>query len=80
MAVKERHDIKTSLVCRCGGESYHQYGTVDHEVCGMTIHVHNVPHYVCKNCGRITYDIKTNVFDVLKKAATSGLSDIDWHP
>jgi hypothetical protein len=64
--------------CRCGHNAILKVGTVVHNIADTQIQIHNIPHYYCPFCKRISYDINMKVTPLLKNAYKNGLTEIDW--
>lgn len=53
-------------------------GTTEHFIFNRKIIVKNAPHFQCSNCKEITFDIKTDMFEVLKYAYQNNLNEVDF--
>jgi hypothetical protein len=78
LLVERRHTQTVETPCRCGYSAHLQVGTVEHYVGNTQILIHNIPHYYCSFCKRISYDINLKVTPILKDAYKRGINEIDW--
>ncbi|MCG5252472.1 hypothetical protein [Brevibacillus agri] len=70
--------MRDSIDCRCGKTKVYQVDTVEHVVLERKILLHHVPHYYCRSCKEVTYDIDTDIIPLLKVAYRLQLKEIDW--
>ncbi|MEK4339115.1 hypothetical protein [Brevibacillus sp. FSL L8-0710] len=70
--------MRDSIDCRCGKTKVYQVDTVEHYVLEKKILLHHVPHYYCRSCKEVTYDIDTDIIPLLKLAYSLQLKEIDW--
>ncbi|MCM3624324.1 hypothetical protein M4D70_19030 [Brevibacillus borstelensis] len=76
-----RYDSRTkrdSIDCRCGKTKVFQIDTVEHFVLERKILLHHVPHWYCRSCKEVTYNIDTEITPLLKVVYRLQLKAIDW--
>ncbi|WNF05528.1 hypothetical protein [Brevibacillus borstelensis] len=70
--------MRNSIDCRCGKTKVYQVDTVEHFVLERKILLHHVPHYYCRSCKEVTYDIDTDIIPLIKLAYRLQLKEFDW--
>jgi YgiT-type zinc finger domain-containing protein len=69
-------DRVNTLGCICGAEMVYKEGTITRNIKGKEIHVHNVPHFECPDCGERAFDLNIRLSSLVVKAYKDGISDI----
>ncbi|WP_426454488.1 YgiT-type zinc finger protein [Paenibacillus sp. S-38] len=70
--------MRETTQCVCGSIKSHIIGSVQFEIRGKKIVVHDAPHFICEACNRRSFDSTTDIVSILKIAYKGDLNEISY--